>query len=113
MEWQNLQQWLDTLDGDEVCISWLLSNFPDFPRYRLGGYVRPSSEPTVTVSHLRAVADRYGDDTAGGTAKVKIPNNTASTDDGDSTSRTEEDEYQFLKETIEKVSAIHGSDTTE
>ena len=62
MNWQELQEWLDGLEDDgDVIVTILLGRFPDFPRHRLGGYVKPSGEPTVAVSHLQAVVDRYGD----------------------------------------------------
>jgi len=78
MEWQNLQQWLDTLDGDEVSVNTLLEHF-EFPEERLKGYVHPSGEPTVAVSHLQAVAERYGDGEGG-----SGPKEASDSDDGGS-----------------------------
>jgi len=62
MNWQELRDYLDDQPDDgDVIVTILLSRFPEFPRHRLGGYVKPSGEPTVAVSHLQTVVERYGD----------------------------------------------------
>lgn len=117
MEWKRFQNWCDSLDVDEVAVTTLLDKF-DFPPYRLGGYVNPSGEPTVEVSHLRDVADRYGDvdgNGHGGPSEasdddgLQLSHNTTVPDDN----KDESEEPQSIRETIKKINAIHGSDTAE
>jgi len=121
MDWTRFTQWLETLEVDEVAVRPLLDDFPGFPCHRLGGYVNPSGESTVAVSHLEAVADRYGDeggDGHGGSSEasddsVGVAHNTAVPDDHEKTTKTGGDEYQFLKDKIKEIDAIHGRDTAE
>ena len=121
MKWKRFSQWLDSLDGDEVAVTPLLEDFPGFPEKRLKGYVKPSGEPTVAVSHLKTVAERYGDgDGHGGPSEasdgdgLQLKHNTTVPDDSGSGSDVEnEGRYQTIRETIKEINAIHEGDTAE
>ena len=128
MDWERFRNWCDSLNTDEVPVTKLLNKF-DFPQYRLGGYVNGSGTPTVSVSHLRDVADRYGyadgtghggpSEASGDATKFLMDHSTVSVGEreyeGSMGVEAEEDETGTtgLKETIKKINAIHGSDTAE
>jgi len=131
MDWQKLQDYLEGYDTDgDVVVTTLLDRFPAFPEKRLKGYIRPSGEPTVEVSHLRDVIERYGDvdnDGNGGPTAAPVDNDDTGLQIAHNTTvpeetreyegtmhiETDEDKFAFVEEALKRVGERYGSTISE